>query len=216
MLIRQAEESSERGWWLSYSDTMPDWFETYVGFEADAREIWTYESELVPGLLQTPEYGRAMLAAKGPVTEAELAKSVDFRLARQSRLGTSPPRLRVVLNEAVLHRPVGGAHEMAKQLRHIAEIGREPWATIQVLPFDIGPHRAMTGPFSLLTLPDETDPSFVYLEHLAGAVYLERPADIAQYCTMFEYLSSLALSLDASRKLLVTLAEQYSGEQEGP
>ena len=216
MLIRQAEESSERGWWLSYSDTMPDWFETYVGFEADAREIWKYESEMVPGILQTPEYVRGMRTAYGAKTEAQLDKSVDFRLARQSRLATRPPRLRVVLNEAVLHRPVGGPKDMAQQLLHLAEIGREPWATIQVLPFDIGPHRAMKGPFSLLTLPDETDPSFVYLEHLAGAVYLERPADIAQYSTMFEYLSSVALSLDASRKLLVTLAEQYSGELEGP
>ncbi len=212
MLIRQAEESSERGWWLSYSDTMPDWFETYVGFEADAREIWSYESELVPGLLQIPEYVRGMRAAQGALTEAEIAKSVDFRLARQSRLAGRPPRLRVVLNEAVLHRPVGGRADMAKQLQHLAEIGREPWATIQVLPFDIGAHRSMTGPFSLLTLPDETDPNFVYLEQLAGAVYLERPADIAQYCTTFEYLSSVALSIDASRKLLVTLAEQYSGE----
>jgi transcriptional regulator with XRE-family HTH domain len=215
MLIRQAEESAERGWWLSYSDTMPDWFETYVGFEADAREIWLYEAEMVPGLLQTPEYARGMLAAAS-LTEAELAKQVGFRMARQSRLANRPPRMRVVLNEAVLHRPVGSPADMARQLRHLAELGREPWATIQVLPFDIGPHRAMNGPFSLLTLPDETDPTFVYLEHLAGAVYLERPADIAQYSTMFEYLSSVALSLDASRKLLVTLAEQYSGEQEGP
>jgi len=212
MLIRQAEESSERGWWLSYSDTMPDWFETYVGFEADAREIWSYESELVPGLLQIPAYVRGMRAAQGALTEAEIAKSVDFRLARQSRLAGRPPCLRVVLNEAVLHRPVGSRADMAKQLLHLAEIGREPWATIQVLPFDIGAHRGMIGPFSLLTLPDETDPTFVYLEQLAGAVYLERPADIAQYRTTFEYLSSVALSIDASRKLLVTLAEQYSGE----
>ncbi|HEY0803438.1 MAG TPA: Scr1 family TA system antitoxin-like transcriptional regulator, partial [Pseudonocardiaceae bacterium] len=111
MLIRQAEESSERGWWLSYSDTMPDWFETYVGFEADAREIWKYESEMVPGLLQIPEYVRGMRGALGPASPADEDKLVGFRMARQSRLATRPPRLRVVRNEAVLHRPVGGAHD---------------------------------------------------------------------------------------------------------
>jgi len=216
MLVRQAEESNERGWWLAYSDTMPDWFETFVGFEADAREIWTYQSETVDGLLQTPEYVSAMAVAAGKTTEFEIDKLISFRRARQYRLENRPPRLRLVLNEAVLHRPVGSYAEMAKQLRHIAEISREPWATIQILPFDIGPHRSMSGPFSLMTLPDEKDPNFVYLEHFNGALYLERPIDIAQYSRVFEHLSSIALSLDASRKLLATLAKQYTGEEEGP
>ncbi|HEX4723544.1 MAG TPA: helix-turn-helix transcriptional regulator [Pseudonocardiaceae bacterium] len=212
MLIRQAEESAERGWWLSYSDTMPDWFETYVGFEADAREVWTYESEQVPGLLQTEEYVHGQIAAR-VADEAELTRLVGFRLARQRRLGARPPRLRVVLNEAVLHRPVGGRAEMARQLRYLAEIGREPWATIQVLPFDTGPHRAMAGgPFTLLTLPDETDPNFVYVEHLAGAIYLERSADIARYTGVFEHLNSVALSLESSRRLLLSLAAEYSDD----
>jgi transcriptional regulator with XRE-family HTH domain len=211
MLIRQAMESNERGWWLSYSDTMPDWFETFVGFEADAREIWKYESEQVPGLLQIPEYVRGMCMAFGPATEADIEKMISFRRARQYRLEQRPPRLRVVLNEAALHRSVGSSADMAKQLRHIAEISKQPWATIQILPFDVGPHRGMSGPFSLMTLPDEKDPNFVYLEHYNGALYLERPVDIATYSKVFEHLSSIALSPDASRKLLVTLAEQYSG-----
>lgn len=212
MLVRQAEESNERGWWVSYSNTMPDWFETFVGFEADAREIWTYESELVPGLLQIPEYVRALRAIEGPATETQLAKSVEFRLARQQRLKTRPPRLRVVLNEAVLRRKVGGPKAAAKQLEHLIDISRQPWATVQVLHFDAGPHRSMKGPFSLLTLPDETDPNFVYLEHVKGAVYLERPADLSRYAELFEHLTEVALSPEASRKLLVTLVTQYSGE----
>lgn len=216
MLIRQAIESNERGWWLSYSDTMPDWFETFVGFEADAREIWTYQSEAIHGLLQTPEYVRGMRSAFGPATEADIEKLISFRRARQYRLEDRPPRLRVVLNEAVLHRPAGSHADMAKQLRHIAQVSKQSWATIQILPFDVGPHRSMSGPFSLMTLPDEKDPSFVYLEHYNGAVYLDRPIDLAQYSTMFEHLSSIALSPDATRRLLVTLAEQHSGEQEGP
>lgn len=211
MLVRQAEEASERGWWLAYSDTMPDWFETFVGFEADAREIWTYQSEAVHGLLQIPEYVRGLRMASGKVSDADLEKSISFRRARQYRLEHRPPRFRVVLNEAVLHRPVGSRADMAEQLRHIAEISHEPWATIQILSFDVGPHRSMSSPFSLMTLPDEKDPNFVYLEHYNGALYLERPGDIATYRKVFEHLSSIALSVDASRKLLVTLAEQYSG-----
>ncbi|HEX3784334.1 MAG TPA: helix-turn-helix transcriptional regulator [Pseudonocardiaceae bacterium] len=212
-LMRQAEETEERGWWATYSDTMPDWFETYVGFETDAREIWNYEAEAIPGLLQTPEYARGMRAvAPGPLSEADLVKSVEFRLARQQRLVGRPPRLRIVLNEAVVRRPVGNPAQMAAQLRHLANVGREPWANIQVIPFNIGPHLATKGPFSLLTLPDEDGPNFVYLEHLVGALYLERPSDLARYAAVFEHLTEVALSPENSHEFLTTLATQYSGE----
>ncbi|HWC79946.1 MAG TPA: helix-turn-helix transcriptional regulator [Pseudonocardiaceae bacterium] len=212
-LVRQAEEANDRGWWMAYSDTMPDWFETYVGFEADARKIWKYESEQVPGLLQTPEHVMALRRAHGHTSDDDLAKSVEFRLARQSRLAMKPPLLRVVLNEAVVRRRVGSAGDMAAQLRHLARIGREKWATIQVLPFDVGPHPATSGPFSLLTLPEESDPNFVYLEHLDGALYLERPDDLGRYAEAFERLTDMALSPEVSREFLATLAAEYSGEQ---
>jgi transcriptional regulator with XRE-family HTH domain len=211
MLVKQAEESSERGWWVSYSDTMPDWFETFVGFETDAREIWTYESELVPGLLQLPGYVRGLAP---DATEQESAKSIEFRLARQQRLNTRPPLLRVVLNEAVVRREIGSPEDMASQLEHLAAVGEQPWATIQVIPFSHGPHPSMKGPFSMVTLPDEQDPNFVYLEHLDGALYLERPADLARYARAFGDLVETALSPEASRNFLVTLAEEYSGKQE--
>lgn len=212
MLVRQAEESNERGWWVSYSDTMPDWFETFVGFEADAREIWTYESELVPGLLQVPEYVHGLRNSDSPATGIDLIKSIEFRKARQQRLTDRPPRLRVVLNEAVIRRPVGSDTDIAAQLRRFVEVSREPWATIQVLPFDAGPHPSMKGPFSLLTLPDETDPNFVYVEHLDGALYLERPADLTRYAGVFKHLTEIALSPEATREFLATLVRQYSGE----
>ncbi len=205
-LMRQAEETEERGWWAIHSGTMPDWFETYVGFETDAREIWRYESETVPGLLQTPEYARGIREAEpGPLSEADLEKSVKFRLARQQRLVGRPPRLRIVLNEAVVRRPVGNSAQMAAQLRHIADVGRQPWATIQVLPFSIGPHPGTNGPFSLLTLPDEDDPNLVYLEHLQGALYLERQADLTHYTAVFEHLTEVALSPEDSLDFLATL-----------
>jgi transcriptional regulator with XRE-family HTH domain len=202
-LIRQAEESNERGWWVSYSDTMPNWFETYIGFEADAREIWTYQSELVPGLLQTPSYVRALRTAyENDVGELEIAKSVAFRLERQKRLEIKPPVYRVVLNEAVVRRPIG---DMAKQLGHLVEMSRRDYLDLRILPFDTGPHPGMTSPFYLMTLPEEPTPNFVYLEHEDGAIYLERPVDLVRYANAFETLAAAALSPDATRDFLVSL-----------
>lgn len=205
MLIRQAEETSERGWWASYSDTMPDWFETYIGFESDVSEIWAYESELVPGLLQVPGYVRAMRTAyQADVSELEIAKSVAFRLERQKRLESKPPVFRVVLNEAVVRRPVG---DMSKQLRHLIDMSRQDFMDLRVLPFDAGPHRGMTSPFCLMTLPEELAPNFVYLEHEDGAIYLERPVDLAHYTDTFEALVEMALSPDETRDFLASLVE---------
>jgi transcriptional regulator with XRE-family HTH domain len=214
MLVRQAEESNERGWWASYSDTMPDWFETYIGFEADVSEIWTYESELVPGLLQVPSYVRAMRTAyQAGVSELEIAKSVAFRLERQKRLEVKPPVYRVVLNEAVVRRPVG---DMAKQLQHLVDMSQNDYLDLRILPFAAGPHPGMTSPFSVMTLPDEPAPNFVYLEHEDGAIYLERPVDLAQYANTFEKLVAAALSPISSREFLANLVEQAWVKQEGP
>lgn len=211
MLVRQAEESNDRGWWLSYSDTMPNWFETYVGFEADASAIWTYESELVPGLLQVPSYVRAVKAVhEGDGDEAETAKSISFRLARQKRLEVRAPVLRAVLNEAVLRRPFGSPEDMRQQIQHLIDVSLRENVTIQILPFDAGIHTSMKGPFSMLTLPEEPAPNFVYLEHQDGAVYLERPADLARYTQAFEALVKRALSPNLTRDFLASLT---SGRQ---
>lgn len=203
MLIRQAEESNERGWWVSYSDTMPSWFETFVGFEADAKGIWTYEAELVPGLLQLPSYSRAVRAAYGDGgSDSEIEKLVKFRLERQKRLEVKRPALRFVLNEAVLRRPVG---DMREQVEHLIRMARHDFVTLQVLPFATGPHPGMKSSFTLLTLPDEPAPNFVYVEHDGGAVYLERPIDLRRYTSSFEIVTHLALSPADSDDFLVSL-----------
>src|SRR5262245_15527561 len=204
MLVRQAEESNERGWWLSYRDTMPDWFGTYVGFEADAKEIRTYQPELVPGLLQDPNYTRALRAAFGSPSPADIERSVEFRLERQRRFDARPPAYHVILNEAVVRRPVG---DMAAQLRHLVEIADRDDITMQMLPFSAGPHRGMKGPFSLITLPDEPAPNFVYIEHDDGATYLERPSDLARYTTGFDALAAQALSPEATKELMASLVD---------
>jgi len=131
-----------------------------------------------------PGYVRGMRTTYGAdASELEIAKHVAFRLGRQKRLTAKPPVLRVVLNEAVVCRPVG---DMAKQLRHLVDMSRRTYLDLRVLPFAVGPHRGMTSPFSLLTLPDELTPNFVYLEHEDGALYLERPVDLVRYAGTFE------------------------------
>ncbi|MGH3769306.1 MAG: helix-turn-helix domain-containing protein [Pseudonocardiaceae bacterium] len=215
-LIRLAGEASQRGWWASYGDTVPDWFRNFVGLEADASEIDGYDSELVPGQLQTAEYAEAItLAAHPNTTPSELKRMVTFRHERQERLaGNTPPRLHFVLNEAVLRRPVGGAEAFARQLDYLIEMSQRPHIDLQVLPFSAGPHVAMGQTFRVMRFPgDEAGLDFVYLENDRGALYLERPADVVRYQTIFNQLVATALaSVETSRFLAKVRGE--TGERE--
>jgi transcriptional regulator with XRE-family HTH domain len=212
MLMRQAEESNDRAWYAMYSDTVPSWVESFLGLETEATEVWTYEAELVPGLLQTPEYARAVAAAALlDSTEAEIQRSIEPRLARQRRLTSDrPPRLHSIVNEAVLMRPVGGRAAMAAQLRHLLDMSKQDHITIQVLAFESGEHVAMTGAFTMLRFPDELEMNAVFLEHDHGATSAERPTDLARYSRMFERLVSRALSPARTRDRLATLESEYN------
>jgi transcriptional regulator with XRE-family HTH domain len=195
-LAKQAEESEDRGWLLAYSDTTPNWFERFLGEEAEAAEIWEYGAEFVPGLLQTPDYCRAVSVANDPNLATEnVDRLVEFRLARQELLARdSPPRLHVVLNEAVLRRQVGGADVMRDQLRHLAEMAKRPNITVQVLPFSAGAHPAMVGSFIMLNFPAGSGDPTIFVEVDAGALYPDRPADFERYTWMFGQLRDLGLS----------------------
>jgi transcriptional regulator with XRE-family HTH domain len=212
MLMRQAEESNDRAWYTMYSDTVPSWVESFLGLETEATEVWTYEAELVPGLLQTPEYARAVAAAAlMDSTDAEIQRSIEPRLARQRRLTSDrPPRLHSIVNEAVLMRPVGGPAVMAAQLRHLLDMSEQGHITVQALAFDSGEHVAMTGAFTMLRFPDELAMNAVFLEHDHGATSAERPTDLARYGRMFERLVSCALSPARTRDRLATLEGEYN------
>lgn len=196
-LVRQAEASNERGWWVSCSDAVPDWFEWYLGFEEDAEEIRAYSSELVPDVLRTESYARAL-------THAWSARPglAEFQRERRLRLESRRTPLRLVLNEAVVRRPAG---DIAGQLRHLLTMADRDHVDLRILPFEAGPHQGMAGPFTLMTVPGEPGPSFVYIEHADGAVYLERPADLAAYSAAFEALTKLALSPLETRDFLAEL-----------
>lgn len=216
ILIKLADEANERGWWASYGDIVPDWFRTFVGLEADASEIDGYDSELVPAQLQTAEYAEAVILAAHPsTTQAELERLGSFRHERLERLaGKALPRLHFVLNEAVLRRPVGGADAFRQQLDHLAEMVQMPHVTLQVLPFSAGAHAAMGQTFTILRFPgDETALDSVYLENNHGALYLERPADVERYQTIFNQLTTAALSSGETNEFLAKARDETS-EQE--
>jgi len=211
-ILRLAREANQRGWWTSssYGDTLPKWFRDYVGLENDAEEIWAYDPELVHGLLQTPGYVRAVVAAAQPgCSPSDLERSVDLRHARQDKLhGDRPPRLNIVLGEGALCRVVGGPATMSEQLDALVQLAERDHICLHVLPFDIGAHPAMVSPFILLrfdTEPDNMD--VVYLEHDTGALYLERPADIERYTWIFTEITKQALDEASSARLIATVRD---------
>jgi transcriptional regulator with XRE-family HTH domain len=209
-LVRLAEESEDRGWLVAYSDTMPNWFERFVGEEAEASDIWTYEAEFVPGLLQTADYCRAVSAANTPdLTEDDLERLVEFRQARQQLLDRdNPPSMQVVVNEAVLRRQVGGTRVQREQLRHLVEMSKRPNITVQVLPFTAGAHPAMTSSFTMLHFPAEDGEPTILVEVDSGALYPDRPLDFDRYTWVFGRLRELAFSPRKSITLVSRLVEE--------
>jgi transcriptional regulator with XRE-family HTH domain len=212
VMLTLARQARERGWWRSYSDAVPDWFEVYLGLEAEAAVIHDYAAELVPGLLQTADYYRAfMRAAPAAGDEETIERKAAVRLARQERLtGEDPPRFWAVLNEAVIRRVVGGATTMRTQLEHIAETAGLAHVTVQVLPFRAGAHPAMDGSFIVLGFPEPTDPDVVYLESQAGSLYLERSPESERYAAIFSHLIAKALDPDESRVLIARAAAEMT------
>ena len=211
-LLTLSRQAKERGWWQSYGSAIPEWFQVYVGLEAEASSVRVYESELVHGLLQTPEYYRAFLrAAPAAADEDEAGRKIEVRLARQERLtDDDPPDYWAVLNEAVIRRVVGGADVMRKQLDHIAELAKLPHVNVQVLPFGAGVHPAMDGSFEILGFPEPTDPAVVYLENQAGSLYLEEEPEIDRYERMFSHLIAKALDPEESRRMIARVARDLT------
>ncbi|GAA0370857.1 helix-turn-helix transcriptional regulator [Micromonospora gifhornensis] len=202
-LIEIARSAQQRGWWQHYSDVLPEWFEFYVGLEAEAATLRTYEAEAVPGLLQTEAYAREVYRLTAG--EEDLDRKVAARLRRQNVLrGDQPVELSVVLNESVLLRPVSDRGVMAGQLSYLEDVAQLPNVTIQVLPFEAGGHPALNSPYVILTFPDAADAAVVYLENLTTGLALEEAAQVRSYSLVHERLRQLALDPAAS---LVRLKE---------
>jgi hypothetical protein len=212
-MARLAAEGKQQGWWQPYDLE----FATYVGLEAAATSISNFQSIIVPGLLQTPEYARAMHEADvGEYTPERIETHVEVRMRRQNLLtrADSPLQFSVVLDEAVLHRAVGGPAVMGAQLDRLIEAAKLPNVTIQVISYNTGAHPAMGSAFDVMDFGN-TAPSVVYVEGLMGFIYIERPEDINRYRKVFEYLRTVALNSRDSVELMAKARAQHKGAAPG-
>jgi len=203
-LLALARQSRERGWWQQYGEAVPVWFSTYVGLEASAAHIATYQGEFVPGLLQTQAYATAVhRSALMTATEEDIARHVAVRMERQARLSEpGAPQLWVVLNEAVICRLVGDRATMHEQMSKLVAVSSAPNITLQVLPFSAGAHPAMDSAFSMVTFDPPTSGDVVYFEYPTGALYLEKTDEVARYKLVFDHLRASSLSPGDTRRLL--------------
>jgi transcriptional regulator with XRE-family HTH domain len=199
-LAELALGTSQEEWWDA-SPVIPDWFKLYVGLEASAARISSYDGEIVPGELQTEQYSRAVFAAEGPPDPEAAVRHVKLRMQRQQTLfGRRPPvQLVTVLGEGVLTRPVGGEAVLNGQIEHLCRLSRLDHVQIKVLPWSVGAHAAMAGAFRILDFDDPEDPDVVYLESHVGAMYLEEPAEVDEYRRIFDLIGKDAVPVEEYR-----------------
>jgi len=209
-LLEVVRQASAPGWWQQYSDVLPRWFESYIGLEKAASVIRSYEVQFVQGLLQTEDYARAViLIGNAHASAGEIDRRVSLRMGRQELL-TQPgaPELWAVLDEAVLRRSPGGREVLRAQLEHLLRVTELPNVTLQIVPFDAGPHAAAGGPFSILRFPEPDLPDLVYLEQLNSAIYLDHPEEVTNYLAIMDRLVVQAKTDIASRNMIRALLRQ--------
>ncbi|MDQ2708527.1 MAG: helix-turn-helix domain-containing protein [Actinomycetota bacterium] len=207
-LIELTRQARQRGWWQAYGLGQPPF---YVGYETEASLVYEFTVGYVPGLLQTADYARALFTAV-PMrrTEEQLANEVTVRMIRQHRLTSTdhPLRLVAVVDETVLHRPVGGSEVLGAQLRHLAEAAILDTVTLQVLPTAVGAHAALASGFTILNFGDLGEPDIAYVEHSLGALILDKEHDVTRARLAFDRVRADALDPAESLAMVRRLAEQ--------
>ncbi|MFG2104528.1 helix-turn-helix domain-containing protein [Micromonospora echinaurantiaca] len=209
-LLKLARDANSPGWWHRYGDVLPSWFQSYLGLEAAAALIRTYEVQFVPGLLQTPAYARAVVLLGHPRADvAEVDRRVDLRMRRQQLLRRpQPPQLWAVVDEAALRRPIGGSAVMREQLTALIEATSAPNIRLQVVPFTAGGHAAAGGAFSILRFGDQDLPDIVYIEQLTSALYLDKRDDLDYYAVAMERLCVEAEPPERTPELLARIRDE--------
>jgi Domain of unknown function (DUF5753)/Helix-turn-helix domain len=210
-LVVLAREANAPGWWQPYGDLLPQWFRAYVDLESAATLIRTYEGQLVPGLLQTDDYMRAVIGgAHLDESPEEAERRVALRVRRQALLERAiAPRVWAVVDEAALRRPVGGPKVMRNQVERLIEVAGLPNVTLQILPFQAGAHPALVGAFSILRFADQELPDVVYIEHLTNALYLDRRDDVNRYLHVMDSVSLRAEPPDRTLDVLHQILGTY-------
>ncbi|MGQ5650037.1 helix-turn-helix domain-containing protein [Streptomyces sp. EKR5.2] len=209
--VALAEQANEPGWWHAYRDVLPNWFTAYVSLESGAKTLRTYEPHYVTGLLQTHGYARAVLRGGFPnENEEDLQRRVDLRLTRQRLLeGSDAPTLWVVMEEAVLHRVVGGAEVMREQIDRLLEVSELDHISLDVVPFTAGAHVGACAPFTYFRFEEPELPDIVYSEILSASVYLDQRSDVVAHLEAHNRMSLLTSSAD-SKALLNRMRKEYS------
>jgi transcriptional regulator with XRE-family HTH domain len=195
-ILSLARQANTQGWWSTFGDILPDWFEAYLGLEAAATLIRTFELQFVHGLFQTQGYARAVTQLGHRAANAdEIDRRVSLRIKRQDLLTSKDaPRVWSVMDEAALRRPVGGHEVMRDQLGRLIEVAALPNVTVQVVPFRRGGHAGAGGSFTVLRFGQPDLPDVAYIEQLTSALYLERRADVDHYMEVMNRLSAEALT----------------------
>jgi transcriptional regulator with XRE-family HTH domain len=211
-LVQLAREARQKGWWHTYGQVLPTWFEAYVGLEAAAVRFRDFQPMVMPGLLQTEDYARAVLrAAPNPGSAEDIDRLVALRMERQAILSqANPPDLWVVLSENIVRVHVGGPAVMRAQLRRLIDVAERSNVTLQVLPFTTAAHVQPISPFTILEFPDAADPTVVYLEHLTGSLFLENEEEITRYTVVFDHLRAEALGTAPSVDLIARAASELA------
>jgi DNA-binding XRE family transcriptional regulator len=209
-LTALCRDAGKQGWLRPYHSDLPEEYTAFISFESEAQSVRNYESLFIPGLLQTEDYARAVIQGVLPwATEEEVGDRVQARVERQAVL-TEPNSLKLwaVVDEAALHRVVGGVEVMRNQLRHLLDAVKAANITFQIIPFGAGAHPGMPGQFILMEFEDPMDTDLIYIDSMAGDLFLESDADIRRYRSISENLVAVALSPNASATHVADIAKQ--------
>lgn len=212
VLIDMAREGHRKGWWAAWEDILPTGFDVYIGLEAEAASLRAYESLVVHGLLQTEGYARVMMTTvRRRQTPEQIERQVALRMQRQEvLLRADPLGLWLILDEAVIRRPIGGPEVMRAQLNHLIAASQWPNVTLQVLRFCSGAHPCLNGPFAIIEFPERFDPDVVYTEGVAGHAYLERERDVRARAEAFDLLRAAALAPGDSAEFIAAAAREIA------
>ncbi|MFI5492958.1 helix-turn-helix domain-containing protein [Actinoplanes sp. NPDC051859] len=204
---RLGRAARERGWWVDYRDTITNMLPSYMALEADAAELLQWSWAIVPGLLQTPEYARALFSSDlEPRTEESTDRLVEARVARQERLRDGEVNLWAILDESLLHRAIGGTEVMRGQLSRLLNSGNR--VTLQVMRSTVTWHPGLNGAFTIMLFPEVSHPPFAWSESAAGDMSIEQAADVKRHTRTFDHLRAIAESPVHSMELIASVRDK--------
>jgi transcriptional regulator with XRE-family HTH domain len=212
-MLSLASQANQPGWWHRYQDVLPGWFQAYIGLEESAETIRSYDSQFVPGLLQTEEYAAGVIEL-GEFSLEETDRLVFLRKERQRRFTSGGLRLWAIIDEMALRRPVGSAELMRGQLRYLLDVCDRPGLTLQVTPFPAGASYVTPGSFSILKFATADLPDVVYVEQLTSAMYLDKRMDVEQYTAALDKLGATSLTPEQTKAFIRDVIDELSEPEE--